>query len=447
MGRLRSLGHQLHKADWAKPFRNVGVLLLGRGTQALFSLVYVALAARALGPRDFGILILIHSLALAVGEIAKFQSWQVVLHYGSEPLLKGDIGGLRRVLNFSLLLDTIGATIGLVVIYFGASNATALFDIPPEMQMVTRLYGISIIFMIFGDTPSGLLRLLGRFDLLSWQNAAMPVVRLIGSIYLYLIHSDVVGFLALWFAGTVFENLVLFTLGFVEGKRRGIYWRSAEAKSRDRAGGSLFAPTPGIWRFSIYTSLNGSLQLAQTHLGTLVTGSLLGPINAGLFRIGSQVASVLVKPLRQLFMPAILPELSHLKAAGDETARRLMVRRVSHLTGLAALALLILLILIGRPAIAMFAGPDYVDAYGVMVVLAAGGAVAAWAVALEPLLISDGHVRFITAVRANATLLYLIALYWLTRHMGLIGAGFAALFQTSIISLVFLLRVSVFKPR
>jgi O-antigen/teichoic acid export membrane protein len=152
---------------------------------------------------------------------------------------------------------------------------------------------------------------------------------------------------------------------------------------------------------------------------------------------------VLVKPLRQLFMPAILPELSHLRAAGRFKERQVMVRRVSVLTGLVATGLLLVLILIGKPAISLLAGSDYVAAYGVMVALATGGTISAWAVVLEPLLISNGNVHFITVARTCTTVLYLSILYPLTLQFGLMGAGYAAIVQAAIVSLLFLLRVAL----
>src|SRR3546814_7365192 len=68
-----------------------------------------ALAARALGIHAFGILILVHAFAEAVKDLAGFQSWQVVLHYGTHPMKEGNLPLFQRVLRFSLMLDLIGA--------------------------------------------------------------------------------------------------------------------------------------------------------------------------------------------------------------------------------------------------------------------------------------------------------------------------------------------------
>src|SRR3546814_4975840 len=76
------------------------VLLLGKTTQGLFAIVYTALAARALGLEAFGALVLLHGFIMAVADLARFQSWQIVLRYGAPALNAGDTSRFRRVLEF-----------------------------------------------------------------------------------------------------------------------------------------------------------------------------------------------------------------------------------------------------------------------------------------------------------------------------------------------------------
>src|SRR3546814_2067390 len=84
------LWFRLHTVPWCKPFRSAGVLLLGKTTEGLFAIVYTALAARALGLEAFGALVLLHGFIMAVADLARFQSWQIVLRYGAQALNAGD---------------------------------------------------------------------------------------------------------------------------------------------------------------------------------------------------------------------------------------------------------------------------------------------------------------------------------------------------------------------
>ncbi|MEP2551034.1 MAG: hypothetical protein ABJH26_07065, partial [Marinomonas sp.] len=65
-------------------FRNIGWLLGGRGFNAVMSLIYLALATRALGLDGFGYFAIIVALGQTVTGIANFQTWQFVGRWGAE---------------------------------------------------------------------------------------------------------------------------------------------------------------------------------------------------------------------------------------------------------------------------------------------------------------------------------------------------------------------------
>src|SRR3546814_16863710 len=78
---------------------------------------------------------------MAVADLARFQSWQIVLRYGAPALNAGDTSRFRRVLEFSVLLDLLGAGIGLVVVLLTVAPAMRLLGLPAEMQALAPYYG------------------------------------------------------------------------------------------------------------------------------------------------------------------------------------------------------------------------------------------------------------------------------------------------------------------
>src|SRR5258708_34540231 len=83
---------------------NAGVLLGGRAANAAISLGYMAIAARLLGVREVGVLILINAFAQLVGEVVKFNSRQTVLHYASGPLAAGERAKRQQGVVFAIFL-------------------------------------------------------------------------------------------------------------------------------------------------------------------------------------------------------------------------------------------------------------------------------------------------------------------------------------------------------
>lgn len=60
-----------------------------RKFRALISLCALICASRTLTPAQFGTLTLIHTFAIGVGALTKFQSWQMILKFGARPLELG----------------------------------------------------------------------------------------------------------------------------------------------------------------------------------------------------------------------------------------------------------------------------------------------------------------------------------------------------------------------
>ncbi len=396
------------------------MLLAGKTAQGALSIVYLALAARTLGVMEFGTLIILNGLVVAVSEIARFDSWQVVLRYGTPALESGDRARLHEVLRFTLLLDALGAAIGLAVVVGGLSLALQIFDVPASLEQPARLFSLSVAFLISTGGANGILRLLDRFDLIAWQTTVAPVIRVLGTIFLFASGGGLESFLLLWLGATVIGRCVLHVLAWRELYRRALLIGFGDNCK------SSFAHDGSVWRFVFGTSANATLGVVDKHAGLLAVGWLIGPVAAGLYRAALHLADVLIKPSRGFLMPAIYPELARLTARGDVEARGQMVWRTLMVVGAASLVVLAVLSVFGDALIAVVFGPGFEQAYGVMVFLAAAGAINSCVFPLEPLLISIGRVRVTVLSRVVSVAAYLVLLFMLTRDAGLTGAGIAS---------------------
>ncbi|MBB4315851.1 lipopolysaccharide biosynthesis protein [Roseospira marina] len=416
-----------------KLFANAGILLGGKGLNAVFSLAAMAVAARALGTEAFGVLILIHAFIQTMGDIAKFQSWQAVLRYGTGPVMEGQVETVQRLLRFTVVLDGLGAVLGI-----GLAMALSWWVGPhlgwsDDLQPGVMVYATSILFMV-SATPTGVLRLVDRFDLLSVQSTLGSVVRLAAGLVAWGMDAGTGGFLVAWYLGTTVAGLSLFYAAWREVKGRGLldgfrWW-----------GGPWTADFPRIWSFVWSTNLNASLGLISNHLSTLAVGGLLGPSDAALFRVARQVGTALSKPAK-LLVPAIYPELAKLSTEGAIQTMRSLVGRAALLAGAGASLSLLVAWLGGEWLLGLVLGPDFVAAYPVMLWLVAAGVVSIAAFPLEPVLISGGEAGTALRARLWSSALYIPVLLLLVHQFGLIGAGWARLFATVITLIAFLLPV------
>lgn len=398
---------------------NAGILLGGKALNGVLSLGATAIAARALGVDQFGVLVLVHAYIQTIGEIAKFQSWQALLQYGTAPLDAGRISEFQRVFRFSLLLDVLSGVGGVVIALIGVLLVGSALGWTAETAPTVAVYSLVIVFMV-SATPTGALRLLDRFDLLAWQSAIDSWVRVIGAAVAWKLGAGLATFLAIWFVGQVVAFVFLF----------GAAWRTLRARGaldgfRLRASGSLTDGFPGLWSFVWSTNLNSTLALAFTHVSTLMVGALLGARDAALFRVAKQLGDAVAKPAK-LIVPALYPELARLAAAQDIVRLRRLVWQLALAAGGAASVLLLIAASIREPALRLIVGEEFVPAKDVLLWLLGASVVSLWALPLEPLLMSTGSAGAAFRIRLLVTIVYLPILYLATVNGGLTATGAAS---------------------
>jgi len=393
---------------------NAGMLLGGRTVNAVLGLAFMAIAGRTLGAPALGVLVLIQAFAQFLGDVVEFQSWQTVLHYGARPLAEGRRADFQRVLRLSLLLDLASAVLAVALGVAGAFLFAGRLGWTAAEAPTAALYMLSIVFMV-SATPLGLLRLFDRFDVLARQAALIAFIRVVGAVVAMILHASMQGFLLAWAVGTVGSWLFLAGSAYVELRRRDLAkdfaWR-----------GPLAQGMPGVWRFAWNTNLAATLDVAFTHVATLIVGALVGPAYAAFWRVGRQVADAIAKPAK-LLTPALYPELARLRAEGRGHAMWRLARNVGLLAGGVGLVLLGLSAFAGPALLTLVMGQAFAPAAQVMTWQVGAAVIGVFALPLEPMLISLGKPGRAVWVRLAVSAAFLAVLPFLVTQFGLIGAG------------------------
>jgi len=399
---------------------NSSMLLGGKAANAVFSLGFLALAARGLSLEAFGTLILIHTYTQAIGDITKFQSWQVVLTYGTPALNEARRDDFRRILGFSMRLDAYGALAGLGLALLGIPLAADLFGWTAETAQLAFYYAFSVVFFDIA-TSTGILRLFDRFDLTAAQSSLGALIKLIGTAAAYIYGAGLAAYLVIWMLAEIIPCLVLIALSARELRRQN---KLATELPPSPTVEQNWKPDRKVWGFVWSANLNTSLQLVLTHFGTLAVGAMLGAPAAALYRIARQLTEGVNAPVK-LMTPTIYPELARLVARKAFREMRRFMLRASTLAGVGAATLTGILIFAGQWLLLVIAGENFIPAYGVMVLLAIAVAIRLWSFPLEPMLISSGQALAALKVRMATTALYIVSMFFLCSWYGLMGAGIA----------------------
>ena len=359
--------------------KNTSYLGVSKIVAAVCGIATLAFAARGLGVVLFGVLILITSYVKAVNGIAKFQSWQLIVRYGGHGIAHGDPEHFKVATGFAFGLDVLSGIIGLI------GGAVLLPFIGPwtgisqEYLWLAMLY-CTVLPIMSSATPDGVLRVLDRFDLMSWSDTITPITRAVLAGVAFFTAAPFSVYVAVWYVTELAGQVYPWVLGWRELKRNGLL-----AGIRP-----TLRPTvlPGAWRFAIDVNLTTSVQAVWGPIGRLVVGGLLGPAGAALFRIASQRADSASKPA-DLLGKAFYPEVMRM----DLTSRKpwkLMVRGTALVSGIALTAILLLLVG-GKPLMSLLFGKAFLGAYQPLIILMAIPFLGVFSFPLAPMLYALGR--------------------------------------------------------
>ncbi|HKT77642.1 MAG TPA: lipopolysaccharide biosynthesis protein [Sphingobium sp.] len=404
-------------------------MLGGKAGAGLISLVYLIIAARALGPRDYGLLVLVHGYVTAVVGIVEFPAWQAIVRYGAEASAEDAPHRLARLLRFGALVELAGGAAAIVAAMALAPLVGPHLGWPPE----TVAFAIPYSFAVLGSVrsaPAGYLQLIDRFDLIGLHNMVQPLVRVAGAGLAWALGWGLKGFLVAWLVAALAEFAVLWTMGLICAHNRlGTVLRHPER-------GSAVKDNPGIWRFLVASNADVTLSELAGRIAPLIVGWVLGPAMAGLFAVAQRATVIIAQPA-QILGNTAYAQLARMVAAGKGGAplRRTLVRVIG-IALAAAAPVVIIAALFPTPIVTLLAGPAFRAAGTVMVVLIAARMIAVIGPPCSSALSAMGFPALSMSANLFASLVFLPVLPLLLHQWGLMGAGVQAVGQALLASLL-----------
>ena len=406
-------------------YRNLARLIGGKAGAGLISLLYMMIAVRALGPRDYGVLILVHTFAMTVGGIVEFPGWHVVVRYGAAAIEQDDPGRLVRLLRFATLVEAAGGVCALLTAAILGPFIGARLGWSPAALDFALPYSFAVLASIRA-TPAGYLQLCGRFDLLAAHVLVSPLVRLVGAAAIMFGGGGLHAFLVVWLAAALVEWASMWLLGLIVARRR------LEGRRLIGSPRGVRGENERLWRFMIGANADATFSDLAPRLAPLTVGWMMGPAAAALYAI-AQRATVVISQPAQLLGQAAYAELARLVAGrGSGAAIRQALLRCIGVALAISVPLLIVIGLGAYPLARLIGGRPFERAGEIMLALAAARAVMLVAPPASAALVALGRPGL--SVLANlGTSLGLLPLLAIMMHWwGLAGAGFQSLIQSVI---------------
>jgi O-antigen/teichoic acid export membrane protein len=412
--------HWLKDTHFRSLLKNSGYLAASRGVAAACSLFTLALAGRGLGLMLFGVLTLIISFTKAASGIAKFQSWQLIVRYGGQGLAAGNPEQFKSSTGFAAALDILSGIIGMIAAVILLPFIARWVGIDQQYLWLAMLY-CTLLPTMGAASPNGVLRTLDRFDLISWSSTLTPICRAVLVGGAFIAGAPLPVYVGIWFITDLLGDLYQWFLAWRELRRHGLH-----AGIRP-----TLKPTdlPGAWRFAIQINLASGILTVWGPVARLAVGGFLGPAGAALFAIASNLADSAQKPADMLGK-AFYPEIVRMDLKSKKPWN-LMLRSAALATGIAAIGVLVI-VLGGKPLIALLFGKAFIGAYEPLLVLALVPVLGVLSFPLAPMLYALGKGGGPLRARLTASVIFFIALGPLSMAFGIIGAAVAFVLATAI---------------
>jgi O-antigen/teichoic acid export membrane protein len=415
-------------------YANLVRLLGGKAASAVLGLGYMVIATHALGPVDYGVLVLVHGFAMTVGGIVEFPGWHAIVRYGAQALAEDDHPRMMRLLRFAGLVEGAGGIASILAAAvlapligpaLGWSQTAIAFAVP---------YSFAVLASIRA-TPAGYLQLLGRFDILGLHSLVAPTVRLAGAAIAAYFQLGLKAFLIAWLVAALCEWAAMWLLGVIAVRRT-----LRDPVLLGSARGAV-AENPGLWRFMLAANADVTLTELAARIAPLFVGWILGPAAAGLYAV-AQRATVVIQQPAQIMGQAAYAELARLVANGGSGAElRAALLRCAGVAIAVAAPVLLILAFFGRAVAIALGGHAFADAAGLILLLAI--ARTAWLVAppASSALTALGRPTLSVAANLAINLGLLPLLPLMMLWIGLAGSGWHAILQGVGASALLLLMV------
>jgi O-antigen/teichoic acid export membrane protein len=369
-------------------------LFLPKTLSAVLSLIYLAVSTQTLGAADFGKFMLIFSFAQLIAGFTSFQTWQILIRYGTNLVQDGAQAKLAELTWFCIILDLIGAALALVLAIFGAWVLAANQGWE-DKEAIAVIVFTTLLVLSSRSTPTGLLRISDRFGDAALPDMLVPIIRLVGTGILVLTQP------------TVWLKLPL-------------RWSNLPRL------GSFQSRFPGISKFALWSNAGSSFKLTSQQMVAVIVGVYVGAAAAGFFRLGYQLGQVFAR-IGDAISMALFTEYARVAHIGGSKDAGILLSKMMKVSGVAAMLVLAIVGLAGKPIIVWLFGVEFVAAYPLVMILGTAAAVQFATLGLEPALLTAGKAGRVMLCSLAGAIIVAILLVWLLPIYGEVGAAFAML--------------------
>ena len=405
------------------------------GTIAVTGLMALStiIAARALGPEMYGVLALVITMGRICERLIRFESWQPLIRFASQPDTEADPVHMGRLFVLGLMLDLACAAAAALALVLAGYLLLPLIGLDHSQYYLLLIFAPAIAFNIRG-VPTAALRLAGHFRTLAYFQSLSAVLRLALAGVAWAWGAGLAEFLAIWTVAQLVDTAIFAWLARRSLKTIGVHLVF------DSSPGELKRAFPGFMGFAWSTNASSTLRTLTQEADVLLVGALTGTAGAGLYHLAKRLAKM-AQQVGQHIQSVLYPDFARLWAKDEVRMFGMIVIKVQCF--LAAFAILALGVtwFFGEPLIALLLGEDYAGLLALVFTQVIAVALILHASTPRSAMLAMNHPGTVLMIALVSTALFFGVASVAIPAFGPIGANFAhiafALFTAVALDVVF----------
>lgn len=409
---------------WKNLFKNSFFAVIGEGGSSFINLFVVVLLIKLLGSEGYGILILAQSYMTIIDTIINLQCWKGVIKYGEEATANNDDESYMGYLKLGAILDVSTAIMGCIVSLLLVSLVGNILNWSDLLMKCSYIFSFVIIFH-FSGTPTAILRMENKFNLVSIQKIVAVLIKLLTIIVILLFKerisviqgvivyalTDIIGHLL----------LVIFALHIVH-KKCGIR-KVIKSKFPQK--------TKEFTKFTIWTTMSDIADIPVSYFDVFII-SKLGLEMVTIFKFFKQIISLLSKLTTPIYQ-AIFPQFSKLVAENKKTEAYNVVLKIKKTILTFILPCSIILGLTSNIWLNLLFETSYAQYWYVLTVYLIVHTIALSYTTIHPFFVSLGEVKSSFKYVLVSNIIYIIVSLILIKPINMLAIVIAYTCQFSII--------------
>ena len=366
LDRLQQLYLRVFDTDFMRRIvRNSSYLVSATVLAAGIGFFQAGFQFRVLGVAGAGLFGVLGTFTNVLNRLTAFRIDEMVVRYVRLYEERGQHQKAAAVYKLAALLESLGGFSAFILVLWLAPLGVRLFSDQPGTEQWFVLYGSLVLINLFYDSSDGILQVFDRFDAKSVIDVSQSILRL--------------GLTILVFAtGGGLREIILAELAGRLVRAGGVMGMALRTANKQWGGGWWRTPLSvlnedrrSLLTFAFSTNASATISLVAKDSEALWVNAFLGNVVGGLYTTAYGLIGLLQIPVSPL-PSTTYPELSRAVARNNWRDVRHVLRRGSQLAALYSLPVAAVLVIFGRQIIALWAGPDFVNAYAPLVVLLLG---------------------------------------------------------------------------